>query len=171
MAEPPPSEEAADAGFNPEATVMFQVPQELLHESQVVRTETPSAPPPASPAPQATGSFFSPETGLLAEDDEGEAEEGRTVVAQIPQELLSAAAKPNQVQDAEQVHFREVYDEFIRTRLQCSEDTSELTYDRFVAKLLKNKQQIVDKYNSKSVRFQVYVKQGKAALRAVPVRD
>jgi len=40
-----------------------------------------------------------------------------------------------------------------------------------VTKLLKNRQQIVEKYNSRSVRFQVYVKQGKAALRAVPVRD
>jgi hypothetical protein len=64
-----------------------------------------------------------------------------------------------------------VFDEFVRTRQQCGEDTDQLTYERFLAKLMKNRKAIIDKYNSKSVRFQVYVKAGKAALRAVPVRD
>ncbi len=40
-----------------------------------------------------------------------------------------------------------------------------------VAKLRKNKEQLVTKYNCKTVRFQVYVKEGKAALKATPVKD
>ena len=36
---------------------------------------------------------------------------------------------------------------------------------------MKNRQQIIEKHKAKSVRFQVYVKEGKAALRALPVRE
>jgi uncharacterized protein len=97
--------------------------------------------------------------------------EDRTVVAQVPSELLSAAAPQQNVSADEDAHYRDVYQDFIRMRQRCGEDTDQLTYDRFVAKLMKNRQQIIDKYNSRSVRFQVYEKQGKAALRAVPVRD
>ena len=73
--------------------------------------------------------------------------------------------------DPEQAHFRQIFQEFMQTRQECGEDVSELTYERFETKLLKTKQTIMDKYNPSSVRFQVYVKQGKAALRAVPVRE
>ena len=37
--------------------------------------------------------------------------------------------------------------------------------------LRKNKEQLVAKYNCRTVRFQVYVKDGKAALKATPVKD
>ncbi|MCP4498647.1 MAG: hypothetical protein GY822_01610 [Deltaproteobacteria bacterium] len=144
---------AADDGLNSEATVMLQVPQELIQESAAV----PSSPSgmPVSAAPPVPAAPI----------------EARTVIAQIPQELLSAAAPKPSVADEDTAHYKEVYQDFIRTRQQCAEDTSDLTYDRFVAKLMKNRQQIVDKYKCRSVRFQVYVKAGKAALRAVPVRD
>jgi hypothetical protein len=46
-----------------------------------------------------------------------------------------------------------------------------MTYDKFAAKLRKNKEQLVAKDNCKTVRFQVYVKDGKAALKATPVKD
>jgi len=97
--------------------------------------------------------------------------EDRTVVAQVPSELLSAGAPKPAAGSGDDAHYQEVYQEFIRMRQHCGEDTDQLTYDRFVAKLMKNRQQIIPKYNSKSVRFQVYEKQGKAALRAVPVRE
>lgn len=149
---PPPPDDA----FNPNATVAFQVPKELMAEANrsfdaSVRTG-PVAPPPMPP-PSA---------------------ENATVVAAIPPELLNASAKgavPRPALDPEQVHFREIYQEFLQTRQECGEDTSDLTYERFELKLLKTKQQIMDKYQPSAVRFQVYVKQGKAALRAVPVRE
>ena len=37
--------------------------------------------------------------------------------------------------------------------------------------LRKNKEQLVAKYNCRTVKFQVYVKDGKAALKATPVKD
>lgn len=148
---PPPSSGSAD-DYNPEATVMFQVPEELIQESaQASQASQPptqaTPPPPAAPV------------------------EDRTVVAQVPQELLSKAAPKVNVAEQEQAHFKEVYQDFLRTRQECGEDTSDLTYDRFVAKLMKNRQAIMEKYKCKSVRFQVYVKGSKAALRALPVRE
>ncbi len=146
--------ESPVSAMSPEATVMFQVPQELLKQSAQA---SPTIPPPSKvqPAPQAPR----------------QADDARTVVAMVPQELLGALAGKDGLTSADEAHYKEVYTKFVETRVQCGEDTSDLTYDRFVAKLMKNRQQIIEKHKAKSVRFQVYVKEGKAALRALPVRE
>lgn len=147
--------EAPLSDMQPEATVMFQVPEALLAASATVappRTTTPPAPPaPPAPAPNV--------------------DDNRTLVAQVPHELLAQVSPKNDVDSAEDAHYKEVYEKFVQTRIDCGEDTSDLSYDRFVAKLLKNRQQIIEKHKARSVRFQVYAKDGKAALRALPVRD
>lgn len=71
----------------------------------------------------------------------------------------------------EERHFQDVFREFVATREKCGEPADGLTYDKFKAKLLKNKEQLVAKYACKSVRFQVYVKDSKAALKATPVKE
>ncbi|HEX8698361.1 MAG TPA: MXAN_5187 C-terminal domain-containing protein, partial [Myxococcaceae bacterium] len=38
-------------------------------------------------------------------------------------------------------------------------------------KLRKNKDQLMTKYACRTVKFQVYVKENKAALKATPVKD
>jgi hypothetical protein len=54
---------------------------------------------------------------------------------------------------------------------ECGESTAGLTLDRFLQKLRDNKAALVSKHACKTVRFSVYVKDGKAALKATPVRD
>lgn len=71
----------------------------------------------------------------------------------------------------EEKHFQDVFRDFVATREKCHEPADGLTYEKFKAKLLKNKEQLVAKYNCRTVRFQVYVKEGKAALKATPVKD
>ncbi|NVJ17028.1 MXAN_5187 family protein [Myxococcus sp. AM010] len=121
-----------------------------------------------------------------------------TRVAAIPRELLQASARPS-TSDAipmppprsapqpaaiplpglgnsavaltDEQHFQDVFREFLTTRERCGEAADGLTYDKFVQKLRKNKEQLVQKYACKTVRFQVYVKEGKAALKATPVKD
>jgi hypothetical protein len=39
-----------------------------------------------------------------------------------------------------------------------------------LTKLIRNREQLVKKYQCRTVRFQVYEKDGKAALKATPVR-
>src|SRR5262249_41439801 len=157
---------------------MFQVPQELIAQSaQTGNTGSHKAVTstgPQRPVSSQTGpSVPSPAAGTNASlsSSSNHTDDARTVVAQVPQELLSAAAPRDGMSNADEQHYRDVYDKFVETRVQCGEDTSDLTYDRFVAKLLKNRQQIIEKHKAKSVRFQVYVKEGKAALRALPVRE
>jgi hypothetical protein len=55
-------------------------------------------------------------------------------------------------------------------RTECGEPAEGLTYDKFRVKLERNRDQLVQKYGCRSVRFQVYVKEGRAALKATPVR-
>ena len=170
---PQPSFDAAEedlphggGGMQPEATVMFQVPESLLQASAAAEKPKPSAarsPSGSAPKPMPQAPFQPSRTSNV--------DDNRTVVAQVPQELLATIAPKNDVDASDEAHYKEVYEKFVQTRIDCAEDTSDLSYERFVAKLLKNRQQIVDKHKAKSVRFQVYVKDGKAALRALPVRD
>ncbi len=69
-----------------------------------------------------------------------------------------------------EVHYREVFNQFIHTKKQCGEPITGLSYDRFSEKLRKNESDLKNRYNCNSVKFQVYVKNGKAALKASPVR-
>ncbi len=58
----------------------------------------------------------------------------------------------------------------MRVRAAQGEAVEGVTWERFREKLRKNSELLVQKYACRTVRFQVYVKDGKAALKATPVR-
>ena len=94
-----------------------------------------------------------------------------TVVAKVPEALLQATAMGGGAPaDPDEAHFREVFDVFSQTRAQCGEPVDGLTFDRFVTKLRKNRDTLKEKYGARTVRFEVYVKENKAALKATPVK-
>jgi hypothetical protein len=158
-------------------------------------TQPVSAPPVEDPFAMAAGQMSADEANQQsAYDDNPDA----TRVAAVPQELIKAARagasgntgeRPSmkmagpalpKVQsvvgapagaDVEDRHFQDVFRDFVATREKCGEPADGLTYEKFKTKLLKNKEQLVTKYQCKTVRFQVYVKEGKAALKATPVKD
>ena len=68
-------------------------------------------------------------------------------------------------------YFRQVFDQFISTKKSCGESTSGLTFEKFSEKLVRNRDDLKSKTGCKEVRFTVYVKDGKAALKATPVKD
>lgn len=133
---------------------------------------TSNAPPEAPPVPFGE---YAPEPA----PPEYNAEQTR--VAMIPPELLEAisqpesralTAEPSGVHvSTDDVHFQEVFHEFLATRERCGELSDGLTYDKFAGKLRKNREQLVQKYQCRTVRFQVYVKEGRAALKATPIRE
>jgi len=84
--------------------------------------------------------------------------------------MFQAATPPAAAEESDEEHWRAIHMEFIRVRGQCGEPTEGLAYDRFRPKLEKNKQQLVERHGCRTVRFSVYVKDGKAALRATPVK-
>ncbi len=124
---------ASEEEFNPEATRVAAIPQELLQAAtQAGYDPYPSAPPPMHFAPPP----------------------------------VQAASE-----NADEGHFQDVFREFLQTREACGEGGDGLTYDKFALKLRKNREQLVAKYHCRTVRFQVYVKDGKAALKATPIKD
>jgi len=73
--------------------------------------------------------------------------------------------------EEEEAHFRHIFDDFIAKKRDCGESTVGLTRDKFLQKLRENKANLVAKHNCRTVRFSVYVKDGKAALKATPIRE
>ena len=70
----------------------------------------------------------------------------------------------------EEAYFRSVFDEFVALKAKCGEPTAGLTYAKFVDKLRKNQDELMAKPGTVGVRFSVYVKDGKAALKATPIK-
>ena len=68
-------------------------------------------------------------------------------------------------------YFKSVYDQFVAVKQSCNEPTSGLTYQKFSEKLIKNRDDLIAKTGCREVRFTVYVKDGKAALKATPVKE
>lgn len=106
---------------------------------------------------------------LLRATGKGGAQKGPVGVAAVPAAGV-AAAPPATDAGEEEAHLREVFESFIATRQQCGEPSEGITFDRFAAKLRANRAQLLEKYQCRTVRFSVYVKEGKAALRATPIR-
>lgn len=71
----------------------------------------------------------------------------------------------------EPTEWRQVFEEYLRVRGQCGEPTAGLTYEKFQGTLEKNKAAILARHPADRVRFTVYVKDGKAALKASPVKS
>jgi hypothetical protein len=177
---PPPPTPAASSGPRPIAA------------PPVPRPGTPAAPAPARPAPPAPTAAPPPGPTLMAPPaaipgytkstmvgvpqlpaDRGaqDDEEMQTVVSRVPEDVLAAASPPGGGDGvSEEEHFKKVFEEFVQTKRQCGEQVDSLTYEKFLVTLRKNKDTLVQRYHCKSVRFQVYVKDGKAALRATPVK-
>ena len=72
---------------------------------------------------------------------------------------------------AESAYFKEVFDQFVTLKKTCGESIAGLTLAKFAGKLRKNRDDLRAKTGCIEVRFTVYVKDGKAALKATPVKD
>ncbi len=72
--------------------------------------------------------------------------------------------------DALEDELHEVFAEFVDTKRTCGESVDGLTYEKFATKLRGHRLQLLQKPGCKTVRFQVYIKDGKAALKALPVQ-
>jgi hypothetical protein len=101
-----------------------------------------------------------------------------TRVADVSPDLLASTRVPGPLPKAlpkpvapDEVHFQDVFHEFLAVRERCGESGDGLTFEKFAGKLRKNRDQLVQKYGCRTVRFQVYVKDGRAALKATPVRE
>jgi hypothetical protein len=137
----------------------------------------PAAPPP-KPAPKQAVAMPAPAAAPLSQPishpgGDGE-EDDATMVQKIPDELMAAAksGESRQIESADElVQWRQTFEEFVAMRGRCGEPTTGLSFEKFQGQLRKNKEQLVKQYNCKRVKFTVYEKEGKAALKATPIKD
>jgi hypothetical protein len=136
----------------------------------------PSQPPPPDFNPDATRVAMIPPELLKSSRRDVTGPTAAHTAHKIPGATVPSVAAPRVAAVGggggdEETHFQETFRDFLATRQKCGEPNDGMTYDKFAAKLRKNKEQLVAKYNCRTVRFQVYVKEGKAALKATPVKD
>ena len=144
----------------------IESPSELLTPINH-RLPTPRSMPSPPPSP-------SPSMGAAGSSVQKDPFDDQTAVASPSEALLRAArdssnVSPNPVEAALESEFRQVYRDFIETKQACGESVEGITYDKFSTKLRSNRQQLIQRYACKTVKFQVYIKDGKAALKATPV--
>jgi hypothetical protein len=120
----------------------------------------PGPPPPFAAAP-------APAPPEDAEDGDDEA----TMVGAVPAELLAQATGENRAATDEAAEWLSVYEDFVRTKKKCGEPTDGLSFDKFSHTLKKNRDALVQRHACKRVKFSVYVKEGRASLKATPVRE
>ena len=97
------------------------------------------------------------------------AQEGSAVPPALPLES-DAGGEIGTAQEDEQLaeRFRKVFDEFMETRKTCGESGA-MSLDRFSKRLKQSREAVLQKHGCRDVHFQVYVKNGRAALRATPI--
>ncbi|MBN2494538.1 MAG: cache domain-containing protein [Deltaproteobacteria bacterium] len=188
-----------DADSDATREVETVIPREALPPEPPPIAPAPVPPPPlAQPAMAAFDApdLDDGEDDQITSDDY---HPDATVVAQVPDALLKAASTdeepellsgptslpkppvmpapppppmgiPSAAQSPDEAHFKEVFDRFVQTKKQCGEPVAGLTYDKFSEKLRKNTSDLKNRYHCNAVKFQVYVKNGKAALKATPVK-
>jgi len=143
----------------------------------VPRTPLGATPPPATD-PGVGGSvqqedFLASATGpgrtqqISIEDDD---EEDTVVAGQRAAANLARAGGAPSAEPDDGPQYRAIFDEFVALKRRCGESTDNLTFDRFLTKLRANRDALIAKHRCRAVKFQVYVKDGKAALKASPVR-
>lgn len=64
--------------------------------------------------------------------------------------------------------LRSVYRAYVEAKRRCNEDTTRLSFDAVAASLKKQVPELLERHKAKDVEYRVFVKDGKAILRAVP---
>jgi hypothetical protein len=131
------------------------------------RPPVPGAPPPPANRPATPAApFAAPVAGGAPAPRE---EDEQTTVAQPSADLIAATGQTESADT--QAEWKGVYEEFIRTKQQCGEPTDGLTFEKFQQTLKKNRDALIQRHGCKRVKFSVYVKEGRASLKATPVRE
>jgi hypothetical protein len=120
----------------------------------------PSAPPPRAATPPRGSQMPAPRPPTPMPVAQ------QTQPLHLDDDILAASNEPSI-----DPYFKQVYDQFLAVKKSCGEPTAGLTYGKFSEKLVKNRDDLMAKTNCREVRFTVYVKDGKAALKATPVKD
>jgi len=161
----------APAAAPPPSDFRFSDPGKAIHTPPPMRSATPARPGPAAPPIPRTPPRGAPMPPPLARPSEPMAATPppKNAFGGLEDDILGRA-DPEATAMVDP-YFKSVYDQFVAVKQSCNEPTSGLTYQKFSEKLIKNRDDLMAKTGCKEVRFTVYVKDGKAALKATPVKE
>lgn len=134
----------------------------ITHSAASPAPQPPVAPKPAPKPPVPAKPATAPIAPLDGEDE-------ATVVSQAPAQLLEALEADATTDEL--AEWKSVFESFVKTKKECGEPTEGLTFEKFQGTLRKNRDTLIEKHACKKVKFSVYVKEGRAALKASPVKD
>jgi hypothetical protein len=117
------------------------------------------------PLPSAPATPFGPKAEKSGESRVEVEEPDATVVSKVPQDLLDASADGDDTAD-----WPQVFEEFVRVKKANNEPAENLTFEKFQKTLRKHREALVAQHGCKKVKFTVYVKDNRAALKASPVK-
>jgi hypothetical protein len=82
-----------------------------------------------------------------------------------PQIHIAGTAPPDPLAET---RLRSVYRAYVEAKRKCNEDTTRLSFDAVVASLKRQVPELLERHKVRDVEYRVFVKDGKAILRAVP---
>jgi len=119
-------------------------------------------PPPTEPQGRGAGFFTMPATRPLRSRETvinnlmiGDGDPGKTTADDAVREA----------------YYQEVFAEFVKFKVENNESIENFTYEKFATKLRANTAELMRRPGVQDVQFSVYLKDGKAALKARVVRD
>ena len=148
-----PGESASSPGVD-------SAPQASPPAPPASRPRPPMPRAPSSPSNPQPSSPFAPGATLAS------AGQGGPAPRRPPPPNRPASAPESQTDE-----WRRVYEEFVATKKQCGENIEGFTYEKFEQTLKKNRDTLIQRHGAKRVKFSVYVRDGKAALKASPIKE
>jgi hypothetical protein len=150
----------ADAGRAPAAPAEDELPT-MAH---------PSVPNPAA-QPQGGGQQGGRGAGFFTMPATKPLRSRETVIGN----LMTMDNDPNAPEPAKddavrEAYYQEVFEEFVKFKVENNESIDNFTYDKFATKLRANTAELMKRPDVKDVQFSVYIKDGKVALKARVVR-
>jgi hypothetical protein len=85
--------------------------------------------------------------------------------AATPQIHIAGTPPPDPLAEA---RLRSVYRAYVEAKRRCNEDTTRLSFDAVASSLKRQVPELLERHNARDVEYRVFVKDGKAILRAVP---
>ena len=128
-----------------------------LFKARMRRKSRPEVPAAAAGAKQAP-------TGKVAAVSKPETPEPP---AAPPEPQIHIAGTPP-VDPLAETRLRSVYRAYVEAKRRCNEDTTRLSFDAVAASLKCQVPELLERHNARDVEYRVFVKDGKAILRAVP---
>ena len=129
------------------------------------------APPQAAkPLPQAKSLPKPKGRGPAADEPEAPAENADAGARKPPPPLPKSNAADGVADGAstdEETEWKGIFEQFLALKEQCGEQTAGMTFEKFKTTLQRNKDALLQR-GATGVKFTVYVKEGKASLKATP---